>query len=496
MSGRFTNSGTAVVRLDAERTAIDSQREDRLAVNIRPGDTACVMFTSGSTGDPKGLLTSHRAVYSTYVGQRYLDFGPHQVYLQCSPVSWDAFALEVFGALLYGGTCVLHPGHRVDPGRIAELITRHHVTTLQLSASLFNVMVDEYPAIFSEVREVMTAGEEASPAHCVKLLRRFPGIRLLNGYGPAESMGFTTTFDIDAASAGTSPIPIGRPIAGKAAYVLDDQLRPVPRGSPGELYVAGVGLAHGYLARPGATAERFVANPFGGLGSRMYRTGDVARYNGDGLLEFMGRTDAQVKVRGFRIDPHEIEAAIVALPQVSRAAVIVREDRPKDKQLVGYFVPEAGIRLDPVALRRSLSAVLPEYLLPSALVPLDSLPLTANGKLNRRALPPPTAVARTKGRAARTQTEETLRDLLADVLGMNAEQVGLDDDFFDLGVNSLLAIKLITRIRQSMRDEFALRDIYLHPTIAGIAELINSRTSSPGKVRCTEIPAKTKNADE
>jgi pristinamycin I synthase-3/4 len=432
------------------------------------------MFTSGSTGTPKGMLTSHRAVYRTFAGQRYLDFGPGQVWLQCSPVSWDAFALEVFGPLIHGGACVLHPGHRVDPGQIAELVTRHQVTTLQLSASLFNVLVDEYPDIFSGMREVMTAGESASPAHCVRLLRRFPGIRLLNGYGPAESMGFTTTCEIDASSAARPPIPIGSPIGGKGAYVLDERLRPVPMGTQGELYVAGVGLAHGYLASPAATAERFVANPFGAPGSRMYRTGDIARCNGEGLLEFIGRADAQVKIRGFRVDPHEVEAAIVALPPVSRAAVVARADRGGGKKLIGYVVPRPGMRLAPDTLRRSLFDVLPEHLVPSALVPLDTLPLTANGKLDQRALPPPPAVRTGTGRAARTQTEEVLRDLIAKVLGMQADQVGVDDNFFDLGMNSLTAIELVAQISRSIAGRLPVRDIYLYPTIEGIAERVQT----------------------
>jgi pristinamycin I synthase-3/4 len=348
------------------------------------------------------------------------------------------------------------------------------VTTLQLSASLFNVLVDEYPAIFSGLREVMTAGEPASGAHCVRLLRRFPGIHLLNGYGPAESMGFTTTCEIDADRAGRSPIPIGSPIGDKGAYVLDERLRPVPAGVPGELYVDGAGLAHGYLGSPAATAERFVANPFGAPGARMYRTGDIARYNGEGLLEFIARADAQVKIRGFRVDPHEVEAAIVALPAVSRAAVVARDDREGGKRLIGYVVPRPGERLAPDGLRRSLLAVLPEHLVPSVLVPLDTLPLTANGKLDQRALPPPPAVRAHTGRAARTPTEKALRDLIAKVLGMEADQVGADDNFFDLGMNSLTAIELVAQIRRSMVGRLPVRDIYLHPTIEGIAERIQA----------------------
>lgn len=472
-AGRFEGCRTLI--LEDARSAIDEQPANPPAVAIEPNHTACVMFTSGSTGTPKGLLTSHLAMHSTYVGQRYLDFGPHQIFLQCSPVAWDAFALEVFGALLHGGICVLLPGHRVDPGEIARLVTRHKVTTLQLSASLFNVMVDDYPEIFSELREVMTAGEAASGAHCALLLRRFPAIRLLNGYGPAESMGLTTAYDIESAPTRPSPVPIGLPVAWKDAYLLDGRLRPVPQGMPGELYVAGAGLAHGYVARPAATAERFIANPYGAPGSRMYRTGDLARYNSAGQLEFLGRADAQVKVRGFRVDPHEIEASLVALPLVSRAAVLLKQDRQGEKRLVGYVVPEPGAHLDGTAIRRKLAEALPDHLIPSVIVLLEALPLTPNGKLDRTALPSPSTATKTQVRTGRTRTEETLRGIVAEVLGLDLGQVSLDDDFFDLGGNSLLAIKLVARTRQSLGEELALRDLFRHPTIEGIATVTNTR---------------------
>jgi len=457
--GRF--EGCRVVVLED----VDEGLSGHLSVDVHPEDAACVMFTSGSTGMPKGLLTSHRAMYRTYVGQRYLDFGPEQVYLQASPVPWDAFALEVFGALLHGGTCVLLPGHRVDPAMIADLVTAHGVTTLQLSASLFNVMVDEYPEIFSGVREVVTAGEAASPVHCAALLRRYPSVRLLNGYGPAESMGLTTTYDI-AEVAGT--IPIGRPVEGKDAYILDEDLDPVPDGRPGELYVSGDGLAHGYVARSSATADRFMANPHSGVGERMYRTGDLARRNDDGELEFLGRADAQVKIRGFRVDPTEVEAALVSLPGVSRAAVVVNEDRRAGRRLVGYVVTSE----DTTDLRHRMGEVLPEHLVPSVLVPLDELPLTPNGKLDRAALPPVQVNTRAEVRAGGNRLAEALRGIVAEVLGVDIGQVGVDDDFFDLGGDSLLAIKVVARTRQSLGGELPLRALYLEPTVEGFVKAL------------------------
>ncbi|MFE5662296.1 amino acid adenylation domain-containing protein, partial [Streptomyces sp. NPDC056517] len=372
-----------VVDLTAEIAEVSGLSGAAVETGGSPESVACVMFTSGSTGLPKGVMASHRALAATFVGPDYLAFGPEQTFLQCSPVSWDAFALEVFGPLLHGGVCVLQPGQHTDPHLIAELVERHQVTTLQMSASLFNHMLDEYPAVFRGIREAMTAGEAASPAHVTRSLTDHPQLHLLNGYGPAESMGFTTVFVIEpGAAAGAASIPVGGPLAGKHAYVLDTNLEVVAPGVPGELYVAGHGLAHGYIGQSALTADRFVANPYGPAGARMYRTGDLARWNKQGALEYLGRGDEQIKLRGFRIEPGEIEAALMAHAAVVQAAAVVREDRPGDKRLVAYVVGETA----PEELRRHVAARLPEHLVPSAFVVLDALPRTVNGKLDRRAL--------------------------------------------------------------------------------------------------------------
>ncbi|MGY4967627.1 AMP-binding protein, partial [Streptomyces sp. 900105245] len=384
------------------------------------------------------VAASHRALAATFVGPDYLAFGPQQTFLQCSPVSWDAFALEVFGPLLHGGRCVLQPGQHTDPHQIAELVERHEVTTLQMSASLFNHMLDEQPAVFGRIREAMTAGEAASPSHTAKALARFPGLRLLNGYGPAESMGFTTTFTIEPGMAeGAASIPVGGPLFGKHAYVLDGDLELVPPGVPGELYVSGHGLAHGYIGQPGLSADRFVADPHGPAGSRMYRTGDLARWNKQGALEYLGRGDEQIKLRGFRIEPGEIEAALASHPQVRQAAAVVREDRPGDKRLVAYVVAQGA---DSAALLRHTAARLPEYMVPSAVVVLEELPRTVNGKLDRRALPAPDLTAVSEGRAPRNPAEEILCSLFADTLALPS--VTIDDHFFHRGGHSLLATRL------------------------------------------------------
>ncbi|MEV0966278.1 amino acid adenylation domain-containing protein, partial [Streptomyces sp. NPDC049910] len=454
------------VDLTLETPEIHERPATRPAVATHPDAIACVMFTSGSTGVPKGVAAPRRALSATFVGPDYLRFGSGQTYLQCSPMSWDAFALEVFGALLHGGSCVLQPGETTEPRYIAELVAHHGITTLQMSASLFNHMADEYPAVFGHLREAMTAGEAASPAHTARVMAAHPHLHVVNGYGPAESMGFSTAHTVRGTDAKAS-VPIGRPIAGKQGYVLDANLALVPPGVPGELYLGGDGLALGYVGRTDLTAERFVASPFGEPGSRLYRTGDLVRWNRHGELEYLGRVDQQVKVRGFRIEPGEIEAVLLGADGVGQAAVVVREDRPGDKRLVGYVVPTEGVSVDSGALRRAVAAALPEYMVPSAFVVLQALPLTPNGKLDRKQLPEPRYDSAARGRAPRTPTEQTLCSLFADVL--DVPQVSIDDDFFHLGGHSLLAIRLVSRVRDALGADLTVRDLFRQPVVHALA---------------------------
>ncbi|HEY7596599.1 MAG TPA: amino acid adenylation domain-containing protein, partial [Actinophytocola sp.] len=438
--------------------------------DARPGDVACVMFTSGSTGRPKGIAAPHRALVNTFLGQSYADFGPDEVVLQCAPVSWDGFALELFGALLFGGTCVLQPGQKPEPQVIAELIAEHAVTTAHLSASLLNHLLDEHPGVFAGVRQVMTGGEPASVPHVAAMLARHPEVRLVNGYSPAESMIFTLTHRIEPADTALASIPVGRPLAHKRVHVLDRGLRPVPPGVVGELYMSGIGLADGYVGQPGLTAERFVASPFL-PGRRMYRTGDLVRWRADGVMEFLGRADGQVKIRGFRVEPREVEAVIGGYPSVARTAVVVRDVAPGDRRLVAYVVPAPGTALSVPDLRRHVTDRLPEHLVPSAFVPVDAFPITASGKLDRAALPAPDFAASVTGRAPRTPREEILCGLFADVLGLPG--VGIDDGFFDLGGHSLLAAKLISRVRTALGAELGIRTLFQSPTVAGLAARLN-----------------------
>ncbi|MGW2160135.1 amino acid adenylation domain-containing protein [Nonomuraea sp. NPDC001699] len=471
-------------------------RRDAPAIAVRPSsglppvagpqDLACVMFTSGSTGVPKGVATPHLAIVSTLQGQDFARMGPGEVWLQCSPVSWDAFALELFGALLFGGACVLQNGGRPDPAAIRDAVARHAVTTLHLSASLLNLMIDQHPEVFATVAQVLTGGEPASPAHVERLLRARPDLLLVNGYSPVESTIFTTTHRIDVRDTAGGPVPVGRPLRNKQTYVLDRCLRPVPVGVTGELYMAGLGLARGYLGQPGLTAARFVANPFV-AGARMYRTGDLVRWRADGVLEFLGRGDDQVKIRGFRVEPGEIEAALVRDPAVSQA-VVIADDSTGTRRLVGYVVPRADIpdqQLDTATIRNDLSRTLPEHLVPSVVVAIPHLPLTTTGKVDRRRLPRPTITG--TGTPTTTPTQEIVAGLFTDILGVT--DVGPTDNFLDLGGHSLLVMRLVSRIRALFGTELPLRQVFADATVTGIAHHIDHPTGQEGGSRPAPRPA-------
>ncbi|MEU3564496.1 amino acid adenylation domain-containing protein [Kitasatospora sp. NPDC006786] len=437
-----------------------------------PEQLAYVMFTSGSTGEPKGIAISHRDVVQLATdpcwrhdeGLRVLFHAPH---------AFDASTYEIWVPLLSGGQVVVAPQGDLDAAAIRELVRVHALTHVHVTAGLFRVIAEEDPDIFAGVREVLTGGDVVSAPAVRRVLEAVPGIAVRALYGPTETTLCATQYPMPDAAAVPSTVPIGRPLANTRLYVLDAGLQPVPAGVAGELYIAGAGLARGYVGRPALSAERFVACPFDGPGSRMYRTGDLARWTAEGVLEFLGRADDQVKIRGFRIELGEVEAAFTAHEGVGQALAVVREDQPGDKRLVVYATGKATDG----ELRAFVADRLAGYMLPAAVVVLDSLPVTANGKVDRRALPAPEYAGAAEGRAPRTERERELCALFAEVLGVPT--VSIDDRFFDLGGHSLLATRLVSRIRATLGAELPIRTLFDAPTVAALAAVLPGGEAAP-----------------
>ncbi|MFI0967599.1 non-ribosomal peptide synthase/polyketide synthase [Streptomyces sp. NPDC021080] len=462
-------AGVALVLTEEVLTALIEGESDASDVEVRcdQRQLAYVMYTSGSTGRPKGVAVTHRDVVGLALTPEYRG-GGHERVLMHSPTAFDLSTYELWVPLLGGGRVVVAPPERLDLDLLQHTISTHGVTGLWLTAGLFRLVAEERPALLAGVREVWTGGDVVSPAAVARVLEVCPGIEVVNGYGPTEATTLATRHPVHGLPENAATVPIGGPMANMRAYVLDDRLRPVPTGLVGELYLAGTGVARGYLGRPGLTAERFTADPYGPPGSRMYRTGDLAWWPAEGTLEFAGRTDHQVKLRGLRIEPGEIEAILASCPGVAQVAVVAREDRPGDKRLVAYLVPGLEGVPETGELSGRLRRDLPDYMVPSAFVTLDTLPLTANGKLDRVALPAPEYGAPGTGRGPRTPREQLLCGLFAEVLGR--EQVRIDDNFFDLGGHSLLAARLASRVRETLGLELGLRMLFEAPTVAGLTE--------------------------
>ncbi|MFE3698557.1 non-ribosomal peptide synthase/polyketide synthase, partial [Nocardia tengchongensis] len=445
---------------------------ERLAP-LRPGNTAYVIFTSGSTGRPKGVAVSHAAIVNRLVWM-HAQYGlaAYDVVLQKTPATFDVSVWEFFWPLQVGARLVVAKpdGHR-DPAYLAEIIVREGVTVTHFVPSMLAVFVAEPAAADCVSLTNVFASGEGLPAPTAQKLRRLTGARLHNLYGPTEAavdVTFHEVVDADIAS-----VPIGAPVFNTQVYVLDARLNPVPVGVAGELYLAGDQLATGYVARPDLTADRFVANPFG-AGARMYRTGDLVTWTGNGELEYLGRTDFQVKLRGLRIELGEIESALTALSAVAQAVVVVRHDERTGDQLVAYLIAADG-HLDLDAVKDVLSEQLPAYMVPAAFMVLDAFPLNASGKLDRKQLPAPTFAAKVF-RAPATPVQQTVAGVIADVLGL--DRVGLDDDFFELGGNSLIATQVIARLSAALDADIPLRALFEASTVASLAAQLESRVGT------------------
>ena len=416
---RIPGRNARTVRLDADWSDIARHPATAPANVLHPHNSAYVIYTSGSTGKPKGVCALHHGVVSLLQGQSYASWSPRETAIQIAPIAFDASTFEIWGALLSGARLVLMPPGQWSMADLQHRLRLHQVSVLHLTAPLFNALTADDYAGLGGIRQLLTGGDIVSISQARHVLAALDDCRLTHCYGPTEATTFSATFSTDGPEESLRSLPVGRPIANTRVYVLDGGLQPVPAGVAGELYVAGAGLARGYLNRAGLTAERFVADPFGPAGGRMYRTGDLARWRPDGNLDFLGRADAQVKLRGFRIEPGEIEAALTSHASVAQAAVIAREDESGNKRLVAYVIPAAADTApDAAALRAHLSERLPDHMIPSAFVVLECLPLTPNGKLDRRALPAPEVTPATAGREPRTPQEEVLCALFAEVLGL------------------------------------------------------------------------------
>ncbi|MET9070420.1 amino acid adenylation domain-containing protein, partial [Streptosporangium sandarakinum] len=468
-------------------TVGDDTDPENPGLDIAADRLAYVMFTSGSTGAPKGVGVTHRNVAALAADHRWR--GQTRV-LSHSSFAFDASTYELWVPLLNGGVVVMAPPGAVDAGAVARMLDGERITAAFMTTGLFNVLAEEAPELLARIPSLWTGGEAAHPAAMERIV--LAGGTAHNAYGPTENTTFSVSYPVEKPPSGA--VPIGRPLDAVGVHVLDGNLRPVDEG---ELYLTGEQLARGYLGRPDLTAERFVACPYGEPGTRMYRTGDLVRRLPDGDLEFVGRADGQVKIRGFRIELGEIEATLARHPEVAQVAVLAREDRPGDRRLVAYLVPraaDAGPGADSGELadrvRRAAGETLPAYMVPSAFVVLAALPLNHNGKVDRRALPAPETTV--SGTAPRTPVEERLCALFAELLAVPG--IGVDDDFFALGGHSLLAMRAVTAIRSAFSTELQVREIFEAPTVADLAVRIE-KAKTDGAVRVRPALVRAEDGD-
>jgi amino acid adenylation domain-containing protein len=468
---RLLESAEPLLVLDETLPEVSEFPQDNPQRMLSPDNAAYTIFTSGSTGGPKGVQVSHRSIMNRLAwGLAHFEVGVEDRVLLSTSASFDVSVPELFAPLQVGAAVVIaRPDGRRDPAYLAELIRREQVTGADFVPSLLEAFVAE-PAAKEciSLRWIEVAGEAFGPTLANKAAALLPDCGVHNLYGPTEAAVEVTAWQHIP---GADRVPIGAPVWNTQVYVLDAALRPVPPGVAGELYLAGTGLARGYRGQSALTANRFVACPYGEPGTRMYRTGDLVRWNRDGQVEYIGRTDFQVKIRGFRIELAEVESALTAHPDVESAVAVVREDRAGDQRLVGYVVPggRAGTGgLDVGAVTAVLQEHLPEYMVPSAIVPLEAFPTTASGKLDRNALPAPDHAEATAGRGPRNHNEEVLCRLFAELLGV--DEVGIDIDFFDHGGHSLLATRLIGRIRSELNVDVKVTTVFRNPTVAQLAQ--------------------------
>ncbi|MGA7633729.1 MAG: non-ribosomal peptide synthetase, partial [Terriglobales bacterium] len=481
-------SAATLVILGDDAADLKSESGDNLA-NVNTAESlAYVMYTSGSTGRPKGVMVNHRAVVRLVKNTNFVDLSEQEVFLQFSPISFDASTLEIWAPLLNGGCLAIMPPETQSLDEIGAAIRRYGVTSMWLTAGLFNVMVEQRLDDLRPLRQLLVGGDVLSVTHVRRALDGLPGCRMINGYGPTEGTTFTCCHTITREDAQGTSIPIGKPISNTQVYLLDATFQPVPMGEPGELCVAGDGLARGYLNQPDLTAEKFVPHPFRDEpSSRIYRTGDLARYRSDGTIEFLGRVDDQVKVSGFRIELGEIETVMMEHSSVQSAVVVARQDAPGQKKLAAYVVFR-GRDGDRNELRTFLQKKLPVYMVPSEFVVLTSLPLSPNGKVDRGALPAPQTMRAEVNEAPvsspQTDLEQKIAAIWQRVLGL--KQVSVGDNFFDLGGDSLHLLDAHAELQKIVSAPLTIIDLFEYTTIGALAKYLTKNSSGSHMLEAQE----------
>ncbi|MEH2093528.1 non-ribosomal peptide synthetase, partial [Nostoc sp.] len=487
----------SVICLDSNWDIINQHTQQNPTTSVIADNLAYVMYTSGSTGQPKGVSIIHRSVVRLVKETSYINISAQDVIAQASNHAFDAATFEIWGALLNGARLVgVNKDLALSPQDFAAFMRSQRISVLFLTTALFNQIAQEVPSAFNSLRHLLFGGEAVDPKWVKEVLKNGAPQRLLHVYGPTENTTFTSWYLVQDVPEGATTIPIGQPISNTQIYLLDSQLQSVGVGVPGELYIGGDGLAREYLNRTELTQEKFIPNPFSSdPHSRLYKTGDKARYLSNGNIEYSGRIDNQVKIRGLRIELGEIEVVLSQYSDVQVSYVIVREDTPGDKRLVAYIVTHQHSQPTMGEIRQFLKTKLPDYMIPSAIVILESFPLTPNGKVDRLALPKPDldTILLEKYIAPHTPIEEMLTLLWAQVL--KVEQVGIYDNFFELGGHSLLATQLVSRIRTSLKVELPLRELFARATVAELAQSVEQLQQQDIELSAPPILRRAENAE-
>jgi aspartate racemase len=475
----FEGIGTSLLCVD-DLDDVSSSGDDSNPISIGGPETlAYVMYTSGSTGRPKGVMIENRAIIRLVRNTNYCRFGPEEVFVLFAPVAFDASTFEIWGPLLNGGRLIVMPPRASSLDELGRVLRENSVTTLFLTTAFFNLMVNQRLEDLIPVRQLFTGGEFVSPRHFRLVHEQLPNCALYHVYGPTENTTFSTFYPVPKDHASFVSIPIGRPISNARVYILDEKLRPVPAGESGEIYTAGDGVARGYLNNASETEEKFLRDPFAANSNeRMYRTGDLARWTEDGNVEFLGRIDNQVKILGHRIEPGEIETVLTMHQGVKHVSVVAQTDENGTKRLIAYYACSSEGGPAPRELRQFLQGKLPQYMVPSLFVALESLPLSTNGKVDRSALPAPVfgAADSSSAEAPANAIDKTVLDLWRRVL--RVERVGLDDNFFDIGGDSLLLVAVHSNLQKLLNIEIPVTDLFEYTTVRTLGKHLREGASA------------------